>query len=171
MTGLYGKLPAHGDFVRRILPESFVTPWDAWLQTGIASARDALGGDFDAVWAVAPAWCFRLPAGACGDDAVAGVLLTSEDLVGRRFPLTLAALLPSGTPMPTAGWYAALEAAGRGCRDQGEPADALLHALPAAPWPGEDTPAPGWWMTADLRWDLPALPPPSQFHILLAGGA
>ena len=43
VTGLHGKLPAHGDFVRRGLPTSFCEPWDAWLQAGMTAARDSLG--------------------------------------------------------------------------------------------------------------------------------
>jgi type VI secretion system protein ImpM len=171
-TGLFGKLPAHGDFVRRRLPEEFCEPWDAWLQAGIAAARDELGEGFAEAWDSAPAWRFRLPRGACGPAAVAGVLLPSEDLVGRHFPLTLAALLPGGSEPPASGWYEALEVAGRAGRDSGESADALLAALPEAPWPdGDDAPAEGWWMEGELRWDLPALPAATQFRILLEGGA
>jgi type VI secretion system protein ImpM len=165
-AGLYGKLPAHGDFVRRGLPESFVAPWDAWLQQGMAAARAALGEDFSESWQAAPTWHFRLPAGACGPDAVAGVLLPSEDLVGRLFPLTLAALLDAA---PDESFYAALEAAGRAAQT----ADTLIASLPSAR-PGEAPPAPGWWRMEDgtaLRWDLPGLPPPAQFRVLVEGGA
>jgi type VI secretion system protein ImpM len=169
-TGLYGKLPAHGDFIRRALPEGFVGPWDAWLQDGIAAAQAALGEGFAEAWSLAPAWRFRLPPGACGAEAAAGVLLPSEDLVGRRFPLTLAALLPEGAPPPAGDWYAALEAAGRAGRDAGETADALLGALPPEPWGGEAAPEAGWWMEGDIRWELPALPPPAQFRVLVEGG-
>jgi type VI secretion system protein ImpM len=172
-TGLFGKLPAQGDFVRRHLPDSFCGPWDAWLQAGIAVAREELGENFSQAWDAAPAWRFRLPSGACGPDAVAGVLLPSEDFVGRRFPLTLAALLTPGEEPPAAGWYEALAAAGQAGRDSGESADALLGSLPEAPWPaGDDAPpAEGWWMEGELRWDLPALPAATQFRILLEGGA
>jgi type VI secretion system protein ImpM len=168
-TGLYGKLPAHGDFVRRLLPDGFVEPWDSWLQSGIAAARDALGEEFAGTWAAAPAWRFRLPPGACGTEEVAGVLLASEDMVGRRFPVTLAATL-AGAP-PSASWYEAAEAAARAARDSGASADALLSALPAEPWPDVDAPPPGWWMAGDGRWDLPALPAAAQFRVLLEGGA
>ena len=42
-TGLFGKLPAHGDFVRRHLPRSFVTPWDEWLwATRDGATRDGV---------------------------------------------------------------------------------------------------------------------------------
>jgi type VI secretion system protein ImpM len=172
-AGLYGKLPAHGDFVRRALPDSFVEPWDAWLQQGIAAARERLGDGFAAAWSAAPAWRFRLPAGACGPDAAAGVLLASEDMVGRRFPLTLAALLPDAWDAPDDGFYDALEAAGRDARDAGASADALLAQLPSAR-PAEAAAREGWWRMegdAPVCWALPALPPAEQFVILVEGGA
>jgi type VI secretion system protein ImpM len=170
-TGLYGKLPAHGDFVRRALPDSFVHAWDGWLQEGLATAREAMGEAFAEAWAAAPAWRFRLPPGACGPEAACGVLLPSEDLVGRRFPVTLAALLPEGAAPPAAGWYAALEAAGRAGRDAGDSADALLALLPGEPWPGEDAPEPGWWLDEERHWALAALPPAELFRVLVEGGA
>jgi type VI secretion system protein ImpM len=130
LTGLYGKVPAHGDFVRRGLPTSFVGPWDEWLQRGIAAARERLGPRWADAWDAAPAWRFALPAGACGPDAVAGVMLMSEDMVGRRFPITLAALLPPGAPPPEEAWFAAVEAAAIAGRRGRADADALLAAIP-----------------------------------------
>ncbi len=169
--GLYGKLPAHGDFVRRHLPDSFVLPWDEWLQQGILAARDALADGFESTWDAAPPWRFRLPAFACGPDALAGVLVPSQDQVGRRFPLTLALPLAPDDPPPAETWYAEIEATGCAARDAVEPADAVLALLARGPWPAADAPAEGWWMADGRRWDLPALPAPDQFRILLEGGA
>jgi type VI secretion system protein ImpM len=92
--GFYGKLPTRGDFVRAGLPRSFVDPWDAWLQTGLAAARARLGAAWEPAWMEAPVWRFRLPAGACGPDAVAGVFMPSVDRAGRLFPLTFANMAP-----------------------------------------------------------------------------
>lgn len=153
LTGLFGKVPAHGDFVRRGLPTSFVAPWDAWLQAGIARAREAKGAAWAEVWDTAPAWRFALPAGACGPDAVAGVMLPSEDLVGRRFPITLAALLAPGAVPPSTTWFDVIEAAAMAGRAGRADADALAAAIPlptadaaglaAASLPGLDMPAQG----------------------------
>lgn len=173
MTGVYGKLPSYGDFVRRGLPQSFVTPWDAWLQGCLGAARDALGADFDGLWAAAPPWRFRLPAGVCGDSAVAGVLISSQDSVGRLFPLTLAELLPGDAAAPDEGWYAALEQAGLAGRDQGEGVEALLAVLPMALTSGfgvrDDVPAAGWWTRDGRHWPVTGLPTAAQFGGLLRG--
>jgi type VI secretion system protein ImpM len=173
VTGLYGKMPAHGDFVRRNLPRSFVAPWDEWLQEAIAAARDALEDRFDTVWDAAPTWRFRLPPGACGPDASAGVLAPSEDMVGRRFPLTLAALLAPGAPMPAEAWFATLEGLAATARAGDEDADMLVAAMPAEPWPGEepDEPSALWWTEGGVRLLAPGLPSPEEFARMLDVGA
>jgi type VI secretion system protein ImpM len=160
LTGLFGKVPAHGDFVRRGLPTTFVGPWDAWLQDGMATARERLGDRWAALWDSAPPWRFALPAGACGPDAVAGVLLPSEDMVGRRFPITLAALLAPDAPLPADGWFTALEAAALAGRAGRADADALASAIPA-PDAAVTAPMP---LIAPAGWPLaePADPPPVE---------
>jgi type VI secretion system protein ImpM len=132
-TGLFGKLPAHGDFVRRGLPRSFIGPWDDWLSAGIEASRHDLGPAWDEAWESAPAWRFRLAPGACGPDAAVGVVVTSADTVGRRFPLTLAAVLPSAAIPPPESWFDALEAAAWQGRAGEVDADGLLALLPAPP--------------------------------------
>lgn len=155
LTGLFGKVPAHGDFVRRGLPTSFVGPWDSWLQEGMAAARERFGPRWAELWDGAPPWRFALPAGACGPDAVAGVLLPSEDMVGRRFPITLAALQAHDDPLPGPAWFAALEAAALAGRAGQADADALAAAIPL---PGAEPAAtvvvPAGWSLAE-----PAEPP------------
>jgi type VI secretion system protein ImpM len=41
--GLYGKVPAIGDFVLRRLPARFVEPWDQWLRESINASQNQLG--------------------------------------------------------------------------------------------------------------------------------
>ncbi len=136
-TGLFGKLPAHGDFVRRGLPRGFVAAWDDWLSAGIAASRDGLGPEgeaaWQAAWEAAPAWRFRLAPGACGPDAAVGVMVTSADTVGRRFPLTLVAVTPDAGPTPGEAWFAALEEAAAQGRAGALDADAVLALLPPPP--------------------------------------
>lgn len=176
MTGVYGKLPSHGDFVLRELPQEFVRPWDAWLQAGLVQAQRALAQDFADVWAAAPPWRFRLPPGVCSDHAVAGVLLPSQDSSDRQFPLTLAALLAPGTVAPNSAWYAELETVGCTGRDRGDSVDELFAALPSttsggAPSVDEEVPGEGWWTDDQHRWELAALPSAAQFQALLQGGS
>jgi protein phosphatase/serine/threonine-protein phosphatase Stp1 len=176
MTGLYGKLPAHGDFVRREVPKSFVEPWDQWLQTALQQAKETLGSEFTAVWETAPGWRFRLPAGACGPMAVVGVVLPSQDLVGRQFPLTLAAMLPDTLSPPNEAWYGAIERAGLAAIEQGENVENLLAQLPETEF-GQSisltatVPAIGWWTRDGLRWPLATLPSAAQFRGMLQGKA
>jgi len=175
MIGVFGKLPQHGDFVRRGLPPAFVQAWDDWLQSRLGAAREALGDDFAAAWAAAPTWCFRLHDGVCGEAPVAGVLIPSQDAVGRQFPLTLAAVLPIGAGLPDEDWYAALVDAGLGARDDGQDVDSLLAGLPP-PMRGQtaasSTPVrtTAWWMPGSRRWPLAVLPTPAQFRAMLSGG-
>ena len=91
--GLYGKLPARGDFVSRRLDAEFVEAWDAWLQRVIAESKAALGERWLDSFLSAPVWRFVVPAEMFSKSGWAGVMVPSVDRVGRYFPLTLAAPL------------------------------------------------------------------------------
>jgi type VI secretion system protein ImpM len=112
VTGFYGKLPSHGDFLSRRLPRQFIEPWDQWLQGGLAASREQLGKDWLNTFLFSPIWQFALAPGLCGDDAWAGVVMPSVDKVGRYFPLTLVAKVEHGrlTSLfePGCGWFDAL---------------------------------------------------------------
>ena len=104
-VGFYGKLPTHGDFLRRRVSDGFVGVWDGWLQDCLAASRDALADQWLDVYLTSPVWRFVCAAGACGPVPVAGVMVPSVDRVGRYFPLTLVASLPSNADLvalPTA---------------------------------------------------------------------
>ena len=92
--GYFGKVPLTGDFIRNALPESFLRPWDMWLQTAIEHSRTDLGDRWLKYYLTSPVWRFALSAGICGDRPVGGVMMPSVDLVGRYFPLCLAAVMP-----------------------------------------------------------------------------
>jgi type VI secretion system protein ImpM len=113
-VGFFGKVPTRGDFVRRALPASFITPWDRWLQEGIAGSREILGDAWLDIYLTSPVWRFALSAELAGELAAAGVLIPSVDGVGRYFPFTLACVL-DGAPTPLqvrtqSGWYEGAEA-------------------------------------------------------------
>ena len=173
MLGVYGKMPAHGDFVRRNLPKSFVDPWDAWLAAGVEASRERMGLAWDEAWRRAPPWRFCLPPGACGPDPVTGVLATSEDSVGRRFPLTVAAVLPGA--MAGAGdarWFDSVEQAVLAARTGQIDGDGICFGVPE-PDALAEPPEAGWWtngatgVTPPMSWPLAGLPPPGSFMLLI----
>ena len=89
-AGYYGKLPARADFVSRRLPRLTIAAWDSWLEASLAYSQMALGPAWQDLYLTAPAWRFALPARACGEAALIGVMTPSVDAVGRCFPLLLA---------------------------------------------------------------------------------
>src|SRR6266850_2540166 len=93
-VGLFGKLPSHGDFLRRRASDAFVDAWDSWLRECLAASREALGERWLDVYLTSPAWRFVCAAGTCGPAPVIGLMVPSVDRVGRYFPLTLVAELP-----------------------------------------------------------------------------
>lgn len=106
VAGLYGKLPARGDFVGRRLPEAFVEVWDNFLNAGLTEAASQLGGAFADRYLVSPFWRFALAPGVAGAGTMVGVFAPSVDRVGRYFPLTAAVELP-GSIGPSAALAAA----------------------------------------------------------------
>jgi type VI secretion system protein ImpM len=100
--GFYGKLPSHGDFLRRRVSDAFVGVWDPWLQDCVAASRSALGDRWLDVYLTSPAWRFAGAAGLCGPSPVAGLVVPSVDRVGRYFPLTLVAALPPDVSLVSA---------------------------------------------------------------------
>ena len=94
--GFYGKLPSLGDFVSRRLPQTFIDPWDAWLQAAMAASREQLGEQWLDVYLTSPLWRFALSPGVSGDGGRLGVVMPSVDRVGRYFPLAVVTELPTG---------------------------------------------------------------------------
>ncbi len=131
--GLFGKLPSHGDFIERNLVRSFTTPWDDWLQRGLASSRELIGDNWLDFYLTSPVWRFFLSNGCIDSGAWAGVVLPSVDSVGRYFPLTFALpVTESSNPhlflIKNSVWYEALEDIAIESLQQGFDADdTLLH--------------------------------------------
>jgi len=101
-VGFYGKLPSHGDFLRRRVSDAFVGVWDAWLQECVAASRSALGERWLDVYLTSPAWRFGCAAGTFGPSPVIGLMVPSVDRVGRYFHLTLVAELPEDVSLVAA---------------------------------------------------------------------
>ena len=79
---LFGKLPAHGDFVSRGLTVAQRGRIDGWLSTSLVQARATLGDDFDRLYDGAMPW-------RCAGPGMAGAIAASQDAAGRRFPILL----------------------------------------------------------------------------------
>jgi type VI secretion system protein ImpM len=88
-VGLYGKLPTHGDFLRRRVADDFVAAWDPWLQECLADSRRVLGEKWLSIYLTSPVWRFALGPHVCGAAPAAGLLVPSVDRVGRCFPFAL----------------------------------------------------------------------------------
>jgi len=101
-VGLYGKLPSHGDFIRRRVSNPFVEAWDGWLRQCLSDSRDTLGDRWVDVYLTSPAWRFVSSPGVCGPTAAIGLMVPSVDRVGRFFPLTLVAELPDDVSLISA---------------------------------------------------------------------
>lgn len=112
--GFFGKLPSHGDFVRRALPSALTKPWDNWLQAGLTASREKLGDAWLDCYLSAPIWRFCLSGGVCGEAQWMGAVMPSVDRVGRYFPLTAATAIPPnrslfGMATTAHSWLTSLE--------------------------------------------------------------
>ncbi len=101
-VGLYGKLPSHGDFLRRRVSDAFVSVWDSWLQECFAASRAALGDRWLDVYLTSPAWRFASAAGVFGEQPMLGLMVPSVDRVGRYFHMAIVAALPEGADVVVA---------------------------------------------------------------------
>lgn len=93
-VGLFGKLPAHGDFIYRDLPSHFINAWDAWLQGFVASSQQQLGDSWLDTYLTSPIWRFVLSDGVVDGQGWAGIVLPSVDRVGRYFPFSIVTKVP-----------------------------------------------------------------------------
>lgn len=87
--GLYGKLPAYGDFILRNLNASFINPWDEWLQHFISASQEQIGDNWLNIYLTSPIWHFVLSPGVIDNNMWAGVVMPSVDRVGRYFPISV----------------------------------------------------------------------------------
>jgi hypothetical protein len=78
-VGFYGKLPSHGDFLRRRVSDAFVRGWDAWRRNASARAETRLGDRWLDVYLTSPAWRFALRRRTLGPAPVIGLMVPSVD--------------------------------------------------------------------------------------------
>lgn len=143
-TLLFGKLPAHGDFVARGLDNEARSVWDTGLTAMMTVAQRVHGDRFHDLFAAAPPW--RCVLANPGGEWLGGALCPSLDSAGRLFPLLLARRCES---VSAATGYSA------GCEDllfdalaNGWTADTLLDRAEALTLPtgAEAAPLTGWWL-------------------------
>lgn len=88
VAGLFGKLPAHGDFVRRGWCDETVDAIDSWLTATVHSVRTVRDDDDFAAWMhAAPLWRGYVPPGRLGPHALHLAVAPSIDRAGRLFPV------------------------------------------------------------------------------------
>ncbi|MFD1745001.1 type VI secretion system-associated protein TagF [Rhizobium helianthi] len=113
--GFFGKLPAHGDFVGWGLSADLQRLLQDWLQAGLQAARERHGEAWQRTFKSMPPWRFLIEEGLWSNHAIAGVLIPSEDRVGRGFPLVLLSQIQQSGEHPfrfykDETWFTALEA-------------------------------------------------------------
>ena len=113
--GLFGKLPAHGDFVQRNLSSGFINVWDEWLQQFVAGTQEQLGENWLDIYLTSPIWRFVFSAGVIDDNNWTGVMMPSVDRVGRYYPFSIVKKLskdinPFEFLQSETAWYKDIEA-------------------------------------------------------------
>lgn len=89
----FGKVPLLGDFVRVRSTGEPMASFESWVAEAMASGEDRRGSQ----WATAygsgaiHAFVYRAPKTARSTSVLAGVLRSSHDAVGRKFPLVICA--------------------------------------------------------------------------------
>lgn len=132
--GVFGKMPALGDFLRIDPPVGFVEAWDPWLQARLLDLSEVMGTSWRKAYLGAPIWRFTASAGLAGPAQVLGVLMPSVDRVGRDFPLTLVTAVSGagsvfGVHAASDGVFAALEEVALAALGDGVSPERLSAAL------------------------------------------
>jgi type VI secretion system protein ImpM len=155
VTGYFGKVSTHGDFVNRRLPAQLVQAWDGWMQQCVQASQDRLGSAWLERYLTSPVWRFAIAPGVLGPEGLGGVMMPSVDRVGRYFPLTIAA--PGAAALldwfhGQAAWYDAIEDLARASLEPGF----VLERFDGAPEPEpEPVPAAGAPAAMATAWRLP----------------
>jgi type VI secretion system protein ImpM len=94
---LYGKHPGRGDFLTRGIDPRLQAPLEAWTDLVLSEMRETLGPEWETVWDSGTTLGFWVGEAIWGLP-IAGVMQSSRDKVGRRFPLMI--LAQGATPAP-----------------------------------------------------------------------
>lgn len=135
-VGFFGKLPGMGDFVERGLAAEFRRNWDRWLSHHILPRLRA-----GAIWPQG-GLRFRL---VSGGHSAAGLILPSQDSVGRLFPFSLLTVAEGELVQAAVEVWcdAALPLAQAALAGQSGDPEALWRALDDLPAPEQNGQATG----------------------------
>ena len=166
---LFGKMPAHGDFIARGLAAEERDALDLYLSAELAAARETLGDSFEERFDSAPPWRFAW----AGETWTAGAVASSVDSVGRRFPLLVGRT--EVEPGAVAAMAEACEQAIYDAFDQSWTADDLAAAVDALESAESDgRPAESWWTFGGEGFDESSLSgarPAGLLTAMLGNGA
>ncbi len=128
----FGKIPARGDFIRSHANAALIQAMDQWLSQGLeAMAQDVRWKSlYDQAWPIHFAFLSLR-----SHRVLAGHLVPSTDLSGRRFPLVAVGSFEVGSPNGFIGrapmalnkLWLKLERAAQSIRAADDPADALAE--------------------------------------------
>ncbi len=169
-VGVFGKHPGFGDFIGRGVPPALQARLESWLTATLSAVAGSAGENWHTLHDHAPAIGFWIGARVLAESegrSLRGVILSSHDRVGRRFPLVLVQC-PAGAMPPTLapddGFHAAAVPALLALlsADVVTTGD-LLAALPALP-------LPAWQQVeGDLFWAVNPVRPAAEMWAELAG--
>ncbi len=142
MTGpaLYGKIPAHGDFVSRGLERLQRSETDAWLTQWMRRAKTEWADEFEDNYRSAQPWLFS-------GEHITAILMPSFDSVERLFPIF--ACVKSGAVIQDV-YDAAFSAIA-----ENETADQLFEALQSLNSEADVSKAQGWFLPAPEEVAMP----------------
>ncbi|SDO87173.1 type VI secretion system protein ImpM [Aureimonas jatrophae] len=190
-AGFFGKVPSQGDFVASRFDRSLRDPLDRWAQRALAQARRERGESWKQAFLAMPPWRFALGAALAGGEPAIGVMVPSQDRVGRPFPLFLGARMadhrgPVRLLARQRRWFETAEALALEARGTTMPLERLDRNL-ASLWPdpgaGSDEGAGSsgreerdrsfWWTDGNppRRFAANGFPAPEEFGHFLAEDA
>lgn len=143
---LFGKLPAHGDFVSRGIDSVVRDSFDVWMSDEIARARMRFGHEFEARYDSAPAVRFAVPTEDGRWDG--GALCASMDSAGRRFPVLIAR--SASAPLEACKTARICEDLIYAALGEGWNADTVVQNAEKSAMADDEVQAPSaWWIVAE----------------------
>lgn len=131
---IYGKLPAHGDFVTRNCAKEIILSLEKWLLPGLDACQQRWQHGWPDIYLRSPIWRFALSANTVFEFPCLGIVMASVDKSGRHFPLTLILPLDRDAVLfecfdQAQSWFEAIEARALYTLQTGKTIDELVDIL------------------------------------------